>query len=66
MMQDECGMDLFPMDEDNHFIDILKVFDLSHNVDKMIDIDTKEAAESGEKAAKISDQFHDFYRGSLI
>lgn len=65
MMQDECGLDFFPVDEDNHYIDILKVFDMSYNAEKLLALNPREAADDADQAAKVMDQFQDFYRGTI-
>lgn len=65
MTHEESGLNIFPIDEDNHFIDVLKVFSLSSFADNLVNLDPKIAIEGPEKAAKVVQDFEDFYKGKL-
>lgn len=58
-------MNSFPVDEDNHFIDVLKVFNLSTYAELLVDLNTKPAIGGPEKATKITQDFEDFYKSRL-
>ena len=62
-MREETGMDAFPVDEDNHFIDILRVFNLAVHGEKLVNLNPKEVVEGPEKAVSVTNDFNNLYKG---